>query len=60
MFHTLIKFGTIVDLTEIIRKKKFLKTHYFMKLWSFKKAIFACSALMHMLKISFKFHFLSL
>ena len=48
-----MKFGTLADLTEIIRmQKKFLKTLIIFEVMVIlKNTIFACSASMYMLKI---------
>ena len=61
-FFILMKFGTLADLTEIIRlQKKFLKTHIsFEVMVILKNAILACSTSTHMLKILFNFYFPSL
>ena len=57
-----MKFGTLVDLTEIIRmQKKVLKIPIIFEVTIIKKnTIFACFTSMHMLKILFNFDFLSL
>ena len=57
-----MKFGTLVDLIEILRmQKKFLKILIIFEVMVIlKNAIFACSASTHMLKILFNFYFLSL